>query len=99
MSRDKPRITNTHVGILIEEFTTSIDASISYEVRDLRYSPPDTRVFSFDSAIKIHGQCLCPEESLERRYSVSILARKSGLVNFDLTLKDCHLQDSHGSYR
>jgi hypothetical protein len=78
-------------------YRASIDASIGHEVRDPRHYYDDAKVYDFRSQVEMEGIFMYPEERIDEKIQMTVLSSDSDHHNFDLTLKDCHVRDDHGS--
>jgi hypothetical protein len=86
----------TFLAIKITDYSTHIDASISYKVRDTRHYQDDAKVYEFASEVELHGICTYPEDRSGDRYALTIRGSESRQGEFALTLADCHVRDDKG---
>lgn len=78
-------------GIRITSYHATIDASVNYEVRDIKRADIDTQVYRGDTSLEIEGVCTYPDNQAGHHYTMLIYGHERSGEPFSLKLKDCHV--------
>lgn len=84
------------LSLEISSYKASVDAAISYRVRDKKHYEEDAKVFDFHSSVEIECRSLWPENRADSHFYLTIYGRELSHEPFSMTLDDCHVRDEFG---
>ncbi len=84
------------LSLAVFSYKASVDAAISYNVRDKRHYQEDAKVFDFHSSVEIECRSLWPEDRADSDYYLTIYGHEPDHAPFSLTLDDCHVLEENG---
>lgn len=84
------------LSLEVSSFKASVDAAVSYRVRDKKHHEEDARVFDFHSNVEIVCRSLWPEERAGCDYHLTISGHELEHAPFSMTLDDCQIRDEFG---
>lgn len=84
------------LSLAVSGYKASVDAAVSYRVRDKKHYQEDAKVFDFHSSVEIECRSLWPEERAGGDYQLTIYGRELEHSPFTTTLDDCQVRDEFG---
>ena len=94
--RRKPRVQYELLTLQVEDYSVTVNASISYRARELRPESDKTPLYSFGHTIEIVGTCTSPDERARETYRIIMEPPEFDEHTFDTTLSDVQVKDANG---
>lgn len=87
------------IALQLVSYELDISAGINYEVRDRRDRTPFSRVYNFDSRVRLYCTCIDPDGSgkVGDEYSFAVLTGDSRAESLSRILKDYKAVDDSGT--
>ena len=94
--RRKPRVQYELLTLQAEDYSVTVNASISYRAREQRPESDKIPLYSFGHTIEIVGTCTSPDERAGETYRIIMEPPESDEHTFDTTLSDVQVKDENG---
>jgi len=97
-TRQKRNTTVEHTELTVDvtKFEARVTAAVNHELKDLRYTHPDTQVYRFESGLELEGQCTYPDSRAGTLYTLDIHGHETASAHFATTLENCQVLDKDG---
>ena len=94
--RRKPRVQYELLTLQVEDYSVTVNATISYQAREPRPKSDKIRLYSFGHTIEIVGTCTAPDERARETYRIIMEPPVGDEPPFDATLSDVRVKDDNG---